>query len=85
MKNDHMPILLALFELVGGYFGLMGLGWILAGEIRRGLLLFVGYALLLGLGAILVFFSFGCLAAIFGPLHIIAPLISAIKVYEWMR
>jgi hypothetical protein len=61
----------------------MGLGWIYAGDVLRGLLLLVGYIVFLAVGVTLVALSFGCLVFIFAPLYLAAPLISAVKVYEF--
>ena len=85
MNNTYTPAFLALLELGGGYFGLLGLGWILGGDILRGLLLLLGFSAFVAVGGVLTFFSFGCLAAIFVPLYIALPIISAIKVNEFAQ
>ncbi len=64
MNNTYTPAFAVLVESIGGYFGLLGLGWILAGDITKGLLLLFGYSAVLAVGGALTFFSLGCLAAI---------------------
>ncbi len=83
MNNNNTPTILALLELIGGYLGLLGLGWILGGEILRGLVLMLGFSAMLVVGGILTFLSFGYLAFIFGPLYVAVPIISAIKLNEF--
>jgi hypothetical protein len=81
--SNNKPLIAALLELGAGYFGLMGLGWIFAGDILRGILFLIGYMVFLAVGGALVVFSGGCLALIFAPLYVAIPIVSAVKVYEF--
>ena len=83
MKGNNTPALLAVLELVVGYCGFLGVGWIVAGRIGFGVLLLLAYSTFLALGAFLISLSLGCLAFIVVPLHIVIPIISTIKVYEF--
>lgn len=85
MSQNYTPAFLILLDLIGGYCGFLGLGWIVAGEIERGLVILIGYAALLAVGAALTFFSFGCLGFFFAPLYIAAPIVSTVKLYEVVR
>ena len=79
------PVIAVIIELVGGYLGFLGLGWIYAGDVIRGILILVGYIIFLSIAGFLTFFSFGILGLIFGPLYIIGPVISAILVYQFAK
>ena len=81
--SNNKPAIAAVLELGGGYFGLMGLGWLYAGDILRGLLLLIGYPLFLAVAGFLIAISFGCLVFIFAPLYLAIPIVSAVKVYEF--
>jgi len=83
MTNSNRATIAAVLELVGGYFGLLGLGWILAGDFLMGLILLVSYVALLAVLGFLTFISFGCLGFILAPIYIAAPIISAIKAYQF--
>jgi hypothetical protein len=72
-----------IIELIGGYLGLLGLGWVYAGDVLRGILILAGYFILLTFGGFLVTITFGLLGLIFVPLYIGIPLISAFKVYQF--
>ena len=84
MSNNKATIA-AILELVGGYFGLLGLGWMFGGDLLRGIFILFGYMILLGIGGFLVWITFGLLGLIFVPLYIIVPLISAFKVYQFVN
>jgi hypothetical protein len=34
--SNNKPIIAAIIELIGDYFGLLGLGWIYGGDFMRG-------------------------------------------------
>ena len=85
MNQSYTPTFLILLELIGGYCGFLGLGWIVAGDVSKGLMILIGYAALLAVGAALTFFSFGCLGFFFAPLYIAAPIVSAVKLYEVVK
>ena len=37
------PFMALLLEIVGGFFGFLGIGWVYAGQPAVGILLLVGY------------------------------------------
>ena len=84
MSNNKATIA-AILELIGGYFGLLGFGWMYGGDLLRGLLILFGYMILLGVGGFLVGITFGLLGLIFVPFYIIVPIISAFKVYQFVN
>ena len=84
-RNNNRAIISAVVELFGAYFGLAGLGWMIGGDVIRGLLVLVGYWVFLAVGGFLVAVTFGLLGLIFVPLYIILPIISAFKVYEFVN
>ena len=67
-----------LLELILGLFGLMGVGWMYAGQVVVGVALLVGWFVVIGLGlggSILT----ACLGlCLWIPIHIAGPIISAI-------
>ncbi|MCB0194855.1 MAG: hypothetical protein KDJ65_23095 [Anaerolineae bacterium] len=85
MNQNYTPVFLVLLELIGGYCGFLGLGWIVAGDVGRGLLILISYAALMAIGAALTFFSFGCLGFFFVPLYVAAPIVSTVKLYEVIK
>ena len=84
MSNNKATIAVIL-ELVGGYFGLLGLGWMFGGDLLKGILILFGYMILLSIGGFLVWITLGLLGLIFVPLYIIVPIISAFKVYQFVN
>ena len=44
--RDRDPMVALLLELIGGFFGFLGIGWIYAGKPAGGIILLIGYWLL---------------------------------------
>ena len=84
MSNNKATIAVIL-ELVGGYFGLLGFGWMYGGDLLKGILILFGYMILLGISGFLVAITFGLLGLIFVPLYIIVPIVSAFKVHQFIK
>lgn len=77
-----------LIELLPGFFGFLGIGWLWAGETALGVALLVGYWCFWGIVAFLTLVTFGfllCLLPIFGLLYIAAPIISAFALQKRLR
>ena len=83
-RSSNKATIAVILELVGGYIGLLGLGWIFGGDVLKGILILIGYAILLGIGGFLMSVSFGLLAIILVPLYLIVPIISAFKVHQFV-
>jgi hypothetical protein len=82
--SSNKATIAAILELVGGYLGLLGLGWMFGGDLLKGILILFGYMIVLGIGSFLVWITFGLLGIIFVPLYIIVPVISAFKVHQFV-
>ncbi len=69
-----------VLELLLGLFGFLGMGWIYAGHIVLGLVMLVGWWLVVisGLGGSFLSGGLGC--CLWLPIHVVAPLVSALIV-----
>ncbi len=83
--SNNKALVSAIIELIGGYFGFLGLGWIYGADFIRGVLLLIGYFIFLAVAATLTALTLGLLGLIFVPIYLAAPIISAIKVYQFIN
>jgi len=75
------PAMAALIEVLCGFLlGFLGMGWIYAGEITRGLVTLVGYWLLLIVLAVVAMATLGLGLCLVLPLHVAIVAYSAISV-----
>lgn len=77
------PAIAAAFELIGGLFGVLGVGWIYAGDTARGVICLICYMVLWPVAVLIAQFSGGCLLPCVLPLVIGVPAVSSILVYRW--
>ena len=74
-----------VLEAVGGWFGFLGVGYLLRGQIGTGLALMVLWWIVLG---VLVFgglFTLGASLACLGPIWFVVPVLSAIALANRAR
>jgi hypothetical protein len=75
-----------ILEVIGGFFGFLGLGWIYAGKPAKGALLLVFYWLLdWAIGLTLSFMTFGIWCFVWPAQNLIFGAVSGYLVYRWLE
>jgi TM2 domain-containing membrane protein YozV len=86
MMRGRDPFVALLLEVVGGFFGLLGIGWIYAGRPAKGILLLIGYGLLhWTIGLTLAFFTSGTWCCIWPAQNLVVGAISGYLAYRWLE
>ena len=86
MMRGRDPFVALLLEVVGGFFGFLGIGWIYAGNPAWGVLLLISYWLLdwiVGLSLSVVTLGVWCL--IWPAQNLIFGAISGYLAYRWLE
>lgn len=80
------PFVALLLEVIGGFLGFLGLGWIYAGRPTVGILLLIGYALLdWVIGLTLAIASLGLWCFVWPAQNLIFGALSGYQVYRWLE
>jgi len=80
------PFVALLLEVLGGFFGFLGIGWIYAGRPARGILLLIGYWLLDWiLGLALTIGTFGVWCCVWPAQNLIFGALSGYLAYRWLE
>ena len=80
------PFVALLLEIVGGFFGFLGIGWIYAGQPVMGILLLLGYWLLDWIvGVTLAVVTFGAWCLVWPAQNLILGAISGYLAYRWLE
>jgi hypothetical protein len=77
-----------LIELIPGFFGVLGVGYLWAGELALGLALLLGYWFFWGAVMVATFLTFGlllCFFPFFILLYFAAPIVSALALQRRLR
>ena len=86
MIRGRDPFVALILEVVGGFFGFLGLGWIYAGKPAEGALLLVCYWLLdWGIGLALAFATFGLWCLVWPAQNLILGAVSGYLAYRWLE
>jgi TM2 domain-containing membrane protein YozV len=86
MKRGRDPFVALLLEVVGGFFGFLGIGWIYAGRPVKGVVLLLGYWLLDWIvGLVLSFATLGVWCFIWPAQNLVLGAISGYLAYRWLE
>lgn len=86
MNRDRDPAVALLLEVVGGLFGLLGIGWIYAGRPAGGILLLLGYWLLdWMIGLTLAIGTLGAWCCVWPAQNLLFGVLSGYGVYRWLE
>jgi hypothetical protein len=80
------PFVALILEVIGGFFGFLGLGWIYAGRPLLGILLLIGYWLLdWAVGVMLSIMTLGAWCLVWPAQNLILSAISGYLAYRWLE
>jgi len=82
VKPAKDPSTALLIEMVGTFFGFMGLGWLYAGYTNRGIILLLVWLGVVIVAAIITVLTAGIFACLWLPAQIAAAVASGLKVKQ---
>jgi TM2 domain-containing membrane protein YozV len=86
MMRGRDPFVALVLEVVGGFFGFLGLGWIYAGRPAMGIALLIGYWLLdWVLGVTLSIATIGLWCFVWPAQNLIMGAISGYLAHRWLE
>jgi TM2 domain-containing membrane protein YozV len=86
MIRGRDPFVALVLEVVGGFFGFLGLGWIYAGRPVLGVALLIGYWLLdWAIGVTLSIVTVGLWCFVWPAQNLILGAISGYLAYRWLE
>ncbi len=86
MSASKDPFLALMLEIAGGFFGVLGLGWIYAGRVAEGLLILIGYWLLAGaISVTLIIASLGLWCFVLPAQNLLFGALSGYLIYRRLQ
>ena len=83
--RDSTDSIAMILEIIFGIFGLMGMGWLYAGNILTAVLIFIGFTILLVIEGVLSALTGGICACLAFPVNIAVAVVSGLRVQDYVR
>jgi TM2 domain-containing membrane protein YozV len=86
VKQGRDPFIALILEVVGGFFGFLGLGWIYAGRPALGITLLICYWLLdWAIGLTLSIVTLGVWCFVWPAQNLVLSAVSGYLAYRWLE
>jgi TM2 domain-containing membrane protein YozV len=82
---DNTDTVAMILEIVFGLFGIMGMGWLYAGNILTAVLIFIGFMIFVLVEAALIAITGGLCSCVALPANIGIAIFSATRVRDYVR
>lgn len=84
-QSDSADIIAMVLEAVFGLFGILGLGWLYAGNIPVAIAVFIGFLIIAVIEIFIVSITLGLAACIIIPFNLVIAIISGLKARDYVR
>lgn len=84
-RSDSSDTIAMVVEILFGLFGILGMGWLYAGNIGISLLVFFGFAVVVFIETFVASITFGIAACVIIPLNIAIAVISGMRARDYVR
>ena len=85
ISSDSSDTIALIIEIVFGFFGILGMGWLYAGNISIAVLAFVGFAILVFIEAAIATGTLGLALCLIIPFNLVIAAVSAFRVRDYVR
>jgi len=82
---DSTDTIALIIEIVFGFFGVMGIGWMYIGKFIIGTILFIGFLAIVGVEIAISIPTGGVCACVFLPINIVLASISGLRLRDYVR
>ncbi len=83
--SDSSDTIAMVLEILFGLFGIMGMGWLYAKNVKLALLIFFGFIVLVFIEMFIFTITFGFAACIIFPFNLVLAIVSGLKVRDYVR
>lgn len=79
------PSTAMIIEILAGFFGFLGIGYLYAGNTSGGILRLIGWWVVIAIGTVMSFVTLGLGFLCMGPLMLAGPIISGVMLKNSMQ
>ena len=84
-SSDSADAIAMVVEIIFGLFGVLGMGWLYAGNLPYAIAAFVGYGILVFIEVAIITATLGFAACVAIPLNIAIAVISGLRARDYVR
>lgn len=84
-KSDSTDSVSMIVEILFGLFGVLGIGWLYAGNVGTGVVALIGYLVLIFIEGVGIALTSGLAACLVVPVNLAIIVISGFKVRDYVR
>ena len=85
VQSDSSDIIAMIVEVVFGLFGILGMGWLYAGNFPIAIAVFIGFAIIIFLEAVAATATVGIAFCLIIPVNLAILVISGFRVRDYVR
>ena len=84
-QSNSADIIAMVLEVIFGFFGNLGLGWLYAGNIPVAILAFIGFIIIAIVELFILSATLGIAACLIIPFNLVVAIISGLKARDYVR
>ncbi len=84
-NEDSSDVIAMVVEILFGLFGILGVGWLYAGNFLVATLTFLGFLILVFIEAVVLVSTIGIAACVIIPLNLAISIISGVRCRDYVR
>ena len=83
--SDSSDTIAMLLEIIFGFFGIMGMGWLYAGNFPIAILAFIGFLIIVLVEMFVVSITLGIASCLIVPINLAVAVISGLRARDYVR
>lgn len=83
--SDSSDTIAMLLEIIFGFFGILGMGWLYAGNFPIAILVFIGFLIVVFIEFFVMTITVGIAACIIIPVNLAVAVISGLRARDYVR
>ncbi len=84
-RADSSDTIAMILEIVFGFFGIFGIGWLYAGNLPVAIAVFVGFLIIAVIEVFVITVTFGIAACFTVPFNLAVAIVSGLRARDYMR
>ena len=85
VRSDSSDTIAMIIEIVFGLFGILGMGWLYAGNLAMAIGAFIGFVILVFIELAIITVTAGLAVCLIAPLNLVITIVSGLRARDYVR